>query len=214
MGSLSEWFRLGGGWMYAILATSILGVGVSIERFIFLYFRYNINAVAFFSQIQKLVMAGNIDRAIKLCNAAPAAALPRIVKAGLMRANKGASAIENAIGEATLEIVPQVTKRTNSLLAYANIATLLGLLGTIVGLIQAFAALEDAAPEDRQRLLSAGIAVAMYTTAYGLIVAIPFLLIHLFLFGVTKKIVDEIDQYGLKLQNLLVAFSKGKLEQE
>lgn len=212
MGSIAEAFRTGGIWMYLILVVSIFAIGIIIERFIFLFFKYNINANAFMAQIQKLVMAGNVDRAIKLCNAAPAAALPKVVKAGLTRANKGEVQIQNAIEEATLEVVPMVTRRTPALLALANIATLLGLLGTIVGLIEAFAALEDAAPEDRQRLLAGGIALAMNTTAFGLIVAIPTMLAHLFLSGISKRIVEEIDQHSVKLENLLVAHSKGGAE--
>lgn len=214
MGSIAEAFRLGGVWMYPILAISVVALGVTIERFVFLFFKYNINANVFMGQIQKLVMAGNVDRAIKLCNGAPSAALPRVVKAGLTKANKGEVQIQNAIEEATLEVIPQITRRTNSLLALANVATLLGLLGTIVGLIEAFSSLENAAPEDRQRLLAGGISVAMYTTAAGLIVAIPAMLAHLFLAGITKKIVEEIDQHSVKLENLLVAYSKGKLTAE
>ncbi len=209
MGAIADAFRNGGIWMYLILVVSIVAIGIIIERFIFLFFKYNINANAFMAQIQKLVMAGNVDRAIKLCNAAPAAALPKVVKAGLTRANKGEVQIQNAIEEATLEVIPMVTRRTPALLALANIATLLGLLGTIIGLIEAFAALETAAPEDRQRLLAGGIALAMNTTAFGLVVAIPTMLAHLFLSGISKRIVEEIDQYSVKLENLLVAHSKG-----
>lgn len=212
MGAIAEAFRDGGVWMYLILVMSIFAIGIIIERFIFLFFKYNINATAFMAQIQKLVMAGNVDRAIKLCNAAPSAALPKVVKAGLTRANKGEVAIQNAIEEATLEVVPMVTRRTPALLALANIATLLGLLGTIIGLIDAFDSLATAAPEDRQEMLSRGIAVAMNTTAFGLIVAIPTMLAHLFLSGISKRIVEEIDQYSVKLENLLVAHSKGKAE--
>jgi biopolymer transport protein ExbB/TolQ len=183
------------------------GLAIMIERFIFLYFKYNINAGAFMAQIQKLVMANNIDRAIKLCSAAPSAALPRVIKAGLMRANKGPEEIQNAVEEATLEIVPIVTKRTTVLQQIANIATLLGLLGTILGLIAAFDALKNPnIPADqRQSMLAGGIAMAMNTTAFGLIVAIPCLVAQVFLTSVTKKIIDEIDQYSVRLENLLVS---------
>jgi biopolymer transport protein ExbB/TolQ len=209
MGAIAEAFETGGIWMYIIIPISVLALGVMIERFIFLFFRYNINAQAFMSQVQKLVMANNIDRAIKLCNAAPAAALPKVVKAGLTRANKGEVEIQNALHEAQLEVVPQIMKRTNSLPGLANVATLLGLLGTIIGLIQAFDALESVSVEMRQEVLSQGIALAMNTTAFGLIIAIPALLAHLFLSGMTKKIVDEIDQHSAKLENLLVSRGKG-----
>jgi len=209
MGEIKKAFSTGGIWMYLILAVSILALGVVIERFIFIFFKYNINAHAFMAQIQKLVMANNIDRAIKLCNAAPSAALPRVIKAGLTRANKGEIEIQNAIEEASLEVVPLVMKRTAALQALANIATLLGLLGTIMGLIDAFRALETATPDKRQEMLARGIALAMNTTAFGLIVAIPTLFSHLLLSSMSKKIVEEIDQYSVKLENLLISRSKG-----
>jgi biopolymer transport protein ExbB/TolQ len=129
------------------------------------------------------------------------------MKAGLTRANKGPEEIQNAVEEATLEILPIITKRTTLLQQLANIATLLGLLGTILGLIQAFEALQNAdiPPDQRQSLLARGIAIAMNTTAFGLMIAIPCLCAQIFLTGVTKKILDEIDQYSVKLENLLIS---------
>ncbi len=205
MSVIAQQFSLGGGWMYPIAFMLVIAIGLIVERFIFLFFKFNINGVAFMGQIQKLVMANNIDRAIKLCNAAPNAALPKVIKAGLTRANKGELEISNAIEEATLEVVPTVMKRTPTLGGIANVATLLGLLGTIVGLIQAFSALEAAAPDARAAALAKGISVAMNTTAFGLMVAIPCMLSQMFLMAVTKKILDEIDQFSVKLENLLVS---------
>ncbi len=209
MSAIAAAFRDGGIWMYIILAVSIISIGITIERFIFLFFKYSVNAEPFMAQIQKLVMANNIDRAIKLCNAQPAAALPRVIKAGLTRANKGEIEIQNAIEEATLEVVPLVQKRTPLLQPMANIATLLGLLGTIIGLIEAFEALETATAENRQKMLARGISLAMNTTAFGLVVAIPTLVFHLVLSSMTKKILDEIDMHSVKLENLLVSRGKG-----
>ncbi len=208
MGVIAEFYSNGGFWMHPILFMSVIGLGVIIERFIFLYFKYNINAAAFMGQIQKLVMANNIDRAIKLCNAAPSAALAKVIKAGLTRANKSEIEISNAIEEATLDVIPQIQKRTNSLAAIANVATLLGLLGTIFGMIGAFNALDQAAADKRQEALGKNISTAMYTTAFGLIVAVPCLSAHIFLSNVTKKIIDEIDQYSVKLENLLIQRGK------
>jgi biopolymer transport protein ExbB/TolQ len=205
MQDLASFFEQGGGWMWPILFASIIGVGLIVERFIFLFFKYNINATAFMGQIQKLVMANNIDRAIKLCNAAPNAVLPKVIKAGLTRANKGELEISNAIEEASLEVIPKVQQRTGLLGGVANVATLLGLLGTIIGLIQAFAALESAAPDQRAAALAKGISVAMNTTAFGLIVAIPCMAAAMFLQVVTTKILNEIDEYSVKLENLLVS---------
>ena len=207
MEDLAQAISTGGFWMFIILAVSVVGVGVIIERFIFLFFKYNINANAVMAQIQKLVMANSIDKAIKLCNAAPSAALARVIKAGLTRANKGTQEIQNAVEEASLEVIPYIQKRTNSLLAIANIATLMGLLGTIIGMIGAFSAMANVAPDKRQAELGKNISLAMNTTAFGLIVAIPCMICHLILSGVTKKIIDEIDLYSVKLENLLISRS-------
>lgn len=211
MEGFAKWMSDGGIWMYIILGVSIIALGIVIERFIFLFFRYNINAGAFMAQVQKLVVANSYDKAIKLCNAAPSAALAKVLKAGLLRANKGSDEIKEAIEEATLEVVPHIQKRTQSLQALANISTLIGLLGTIDGMIDAFAAISsDAVPAaERQTALGNAISKAMLTTAFGLIVAIPVMAFHVFLTGVTKKIIDEIDLYSTKLQNLLSARAGG-----
>ena len=208
MDSIARAMSEGGIWMYVILATSIVGVGIMIERFVMLFFKYNINATAFMAQIQKLVMANSIDKAIKLCNAAPSAALARVIKAGLTRANKSSDEIQNAVEEATLEVIPFIQRRTGTLAAIANIATLMGLLGTIIGMIGAFSDLATVAPDKRQEALGRNISLAMNTTAFGLIVAIPCMLAHLILTGVTKKIIDEIDLYSVKLENLLISRHK------
>lgn len=203
MGMIAEFYIKGGWFMHPIALCSVVGLGLMIERFIFLFFKYNINGKAFMAQVQKLVMANNIDRAIKLCNAAPSAALPKVIKAGLARANKGAEAVSNAIEEATLELLPKVQKRTNNLQATANVATMLGLLGTIFGLIEAFAALESASPDEKAKKLAEYISVALNTTAFGLVVAIPCLTAHAYLSYLTKKIVNEIDEHSFKLENML-----------
>jgi len=207
MDTIATFYKNGGFWMHPITAMSVIGLGIMIERFIFLYFRYNVNASKFMQLIQKAVMANNIDKAIKWCNADPTGALPRVIKAGLTKANKGPEEIQKAIEEATLEIVPVVTKRTTVLQQVANIATLLGLLGTILGLITAFEALATPGlkPEEKSQMLASGIGIAMNTTAYGLMVAIPCLGAQVFLTSVTKKIVDEIDQYSVKVENLLIS---------
>lgn len=207
-------FNQGGPFMYFILACAVFAMAIAFERLFYIIFRANINSTAFMAQIQKLIMANNIDRAIKLCNAEPHAALPRVVKAGLTRANRTEKEIENAIDEATLEVGPQLNKRTPYLSMLANVATLLGLLGTIMGLIQAFEAVAHASAEKKQEMLAAGISVAMFTTAGGLIVAIPALVLHSIVLQRTNKILDDVDQYGVKTVNLLTARRRGTLKDE
>jgi biopolymer transport protein ExbB/TolQ len=204
----------GGPFMWPILVTSIFALAISFERLYYILFRANINGTAFMAQVQKLIMANNIDRAIKLCNAEPNSALPRVLKAGLTRANRSEVEIQNAVDEAVLEVFPQLNKRTNYLPMLANVATLTGLLGTIQGLIIAFEAVAHASAETKQTLLAAGISTAMFTTASGLVVAIPTLVLHSVVHARTVKIMDEIDQFALKTVNLLGARRRGTLKDE
>jgi biopolymer transport protein ExbB/TolQ len=189
-------------------------LAIAFERLFYIIFRANINATAFMAQIQKLIMANNIDRAIKLCNAEPNAALPRVLKAGLTRANRSETEIQNAVDEAVLEVFPQLNKRSSFLPMIANVATLTGLLGTIQGLIIAFEAVAHASAETKQTLLAAGISTAMFTTASGLVVAIPTLVLHSIIASRTTKIMDDVDQFALKTVNLLSARRRGTLKDE
>ena len=202
-------FKEGGVFIFPILACAVFALAIAAERLYYIMVRANINGTAFYAQIQKLIMANNIDRAIKLCNAEPNAALPRVLKSGLTRANRGDMEIENAINESQLEVNPALTKRTPYLSMLANVATLTGLLGTIWGLIAAFDAVANAPPESKSQMLAAGISVAMFTTAGGLVAAIPTLILHSIITTQTNKILDDVDQYGLKTLNLLSARRRG-----
>src|ERR1041384_920368 len=122
------------------LVCSAIVVTIIIERFAFQLGRYRVNSKEFFAQIKKLVAAGNIDRAIKLCDASDYPIL-ELVKTGLTHANKGAEEIDAAMSEKLGDLKPAVEKRIGTLWSLANIATLIGLLGTVVGLIHTFAAI-------------------------------------------------------------------------
>ena len=209
LAGIAKFYVEGGAFMHPITVMSVISIAIMIERVYALYFKYNINADQFMAQIQKLVMANNIDRAIKLCNAAPKAALPRVIKAALTRANKGEVEISTAMEDSTLEVLPQLNKRTPLLTTVSGMATMLGLLGTIIGLIDAFAAVATAPPDKKTEMLTLSIAIAMNTTAWGLIVAIPTTFVAVLLNTTTKKIVEDIDLYSVKMQNLLVARGKG-----
>lgn len=204
----------GGPFMWPILIAAVFALAISFERIYYVVFRANINGTAFMAQIQKLIMANNIDRAIKVCNREPNAALPRVLKAGLTRANRSEIEIQNAVEEAVLEVFPQINKRSAFLPMLANVATLTGLLGTIQGLIIAFDAVAHASAETKQTLLAAGIATAMYTTAGGLAVAIPTLVLYSIIQNRTTKVMDDIDQFALKTVNLLGARRRGTLKEE
>jgi len=204
----------GGPFMWGIVIAAVFAMAIGCERLYYILFRANINGTAFMAQVQKLIMANNLDRAIKLCNNEPNAALPFVLKAGLMRANRSEAEIQNAVDEAVLEVFPQLNKRTPFLPMLANVATLTGLLGTIQGLIIAFEAVASVSAEAKSQLLAAGISRAMYTTASGLVVAIPTLVLHAVVAARTTKVMDEIDQYALKCVNLLGARRRGTLKED
>ncbi|RME04492.1 MAG: MotA/TolQ/ExbB proton channel family protein, partial [Deltaproteobacteria bacterium] len=194
--------------MYLIAVCSLFSIAISIERIYRLLFRYDINAPVFMSQIMKLVQAKNIERAIQLCSAAPHAGVAIVAKAALSRFGRSEREIQDAVDEAALEVIPKLHKRTNYLALIANIATLLGLLGTLFGLKTAFTAVATLPAAQRSAALAGGIAIALNTTAFGLIVAIPTMVVHSFVQTRTLKIIDEIDEFSVKLINLLVARGK------
>lgn len=208
--NLAEFFREGGPFMFVNLVASAVAVAIIFERFIALGFRLNLNAGPFMEQVQKLVMTGNIDRAVKLCGAAPKAALSKVVRAGLSRANRGEQEVGRALEEAVLEVTPLVNKRIASLWSLANIATLLGLIGTIVGLIGTFRSLGAASPEMKQAMLSKGISEAMNNTAFGLMIAVTCIVAHLMLTSKSKAMVEEIEFNALKLENMLARRGAGE----
>jgi len=205
LAGIAKFYSDGGVWMHPIVLCSVFSISIGVERVIALFFKYNINASSFAAQIQKLILANNIDRAIKLCNTVPQAALPRVIKGALTRANRGEIEITEAVEVATVEALRDLNKRTQILPNISNLSTLCGLLGTIVGLIEAFAAVATAPPDMKSQLLTQALAIGLNATALGLIVAIPTLALFIFLSTTTQRIVDDIDLYGLKVQQLLIA---------
>jgi biopolymer transport protein ExbB/TolQ len=201
--TLAEFFKEGGPFMFVNVATSAVAIAIIVERVVVLAFKLNLNAPPFMEQIQKLVLAGNVDRAVKLCAAAPNAALARVVKAGLSRANRGEQEVARALEEAVLEVSPMVSKRIQPLWSLANVATLVGLIGTITGLIGTFKSLGAASPEMKQVMLSKGISEAMNNTAFGLTIAVVCIVAHLLISSKSKAMIEEIEYSALKLENLL-----------
>jgi len=191
------------------LVVSCVVVTIIAERAIFQLGRYRVNSKEFFAQIKKLVAAGNIDRAIKLCDASDYPIL-QLVKSGLTHANKGADEIDAALSEKLSELKPQVEKRVATLWSLANIATLIGLIGTVSGLIRTFASIaaQGLSQADKQRLLSNGIAEAMYNTAFGLSIAVVCMIAHVFLHTRSKNIQHDLETTTERVFNLLTVSSK------
>jgi biopolymer transport protein ExbB/TolQ len=177
------------------------GVAIALERLKKLK-SFDVDGPSFMNEIQRYVLSNDIQGAIRVCSGS-IAALPRVLKGGLKRANQGPDQIQNALDATALEVVPKVEMRLNYLQLVANISTLFGLLGTIQGLIGTFAAVADVDPAQKAELLAAGISQAMNTTALGLFSAITIMIIHAFLSNKADKVINEIDEFSVKLLDLL-----------
>lgn len=191
-----------------VVVVGLVAVAIAIERIVRIQFQYAINSRAFMAKLKKYILSDNIDRAISLCNSKSSALLPKVLKAGLTRAKDSAEDIQNAIDEATLEVIPKLEARALYLPTLANLATLIGLFGTILGLIMAFQGGEKVDAGERQRFLQEAIAIAMHTTALGIFIAIPTLFVSAYLQSKINGIIADIDQYSVKLINLLSASQK------
>lgn len=197
-------YQLGGVFMHPILVAGLIALAIAAERFIKLT-QAGVDGPSFMFEIQKHVLANDVDGAIRICNGAGSAMLPRVIKAGLQRASRDEQQIQNAVDAASLEVIPKLERRLHYMALIANLATLLGLLGTISGLIHSFAAVANAEAAERQEILAAGISEALNCTAFGLIVAISTMVLHSFLSGKASILVEEIDEFGVKLIDLLSA---------
>ncbi len=191
----------GGIFMWIIFATWIFGIAVSLERIKSL-FTYDIDGSSLMNMIKKHVLNNDVQKAIQSCSNSNAL-LPMVLKSGLKRANQDKEQIQDAIDSTILEVVPKVDKRMSYLGLVANVSTLIGLLGTIYGLIQSFAAVANADPSSKAKLLALGISKAMNTTALGLISAISIMVVHNILSNKSDKILAEVEEYSLKLVDLL-----------
>ncbi|MFQ5770173.1 MAG: MotA/TolQ/ExbB proton channel family protein [bacterium] len=212
MAELFEHFRPGAsGWlfMWTLLFTAAFMVALAIERSYYIWVKSNINSNKFMTEIRKLVRAGNYRKALELCEIVKDKALPRVVSAGLRKVAESETvdfrAIQNSVDEGTLEVIPKLQERTGFLAMIGNVSTLIGLMGTIYGLILAFSAVSEAGYDAAQKsaFLAAGISTAMDTTLLGLAIAVPAILIYSLLNNKTIRIIDEIDEHTVKLINLL-----------
>ena len=201
--TIVEFFQAGGLFMYPIVAVLALGLAIAIERYIYLTAARTVNQRVW-KQVMPLLIDGRYQQAIEIADKSKAA-MGRILRYGLDRAAhaRRRTDVEVAMEEGLMESVPRLEKRTHYLATFANIATLLGLLGTIIGLIQAFTAVANANPADKADMLSASISVAMNTTAFGLMAAIPLLLIYTVLQTKTTEVVDSLEMASVKFLNIL-----------
>ncbi len=203
MSSILEMISDGGVAGMVIIALGIFGVGIIFERIKTLYFTYSIKEESFMKQIKGYIMNDNIEEAVTLCTANKQAPLAHVIKGVLERANRDDEAIHQGMDVSMSEVIPNLGKRLGYLAMIANVATLVGLLGTIQGLIISFNAVSFADPSQKQTLLSQGISIAMVTTAMGLIVAIPVMIVYAFLHAKQGRLLEQINENSMKVVDWL-----------
>jgi biopolymer transport protein ExbB len=201
--TIVAFFSDGGFWMYPILVVFGVGMAIGSERF----FKLSIVEAAnrkIWGKLHPILLEGDFDAAREM-TADDNSAVSQLLEAGLERQGtvRRREDIEIAMEEGMMEIIPQLEKRISYIALYANLATLLGLLGTIIGLIAAFEAVANANPAEKADLLSASISTAMNTTAFGLIAAIPLLITHSFLNSKAGAIVDSLEMASVKTLNII-----------
>jgi len=206
--SIVAFFQKGGLFMYPILLVFTVGLAISFERWVQLNRIRSANH-KMWNLLHPVLVKGNFDKARQMTNK-DKSSMARMMAMGLARqgAVRRREDIEIAMEESMMEIIPQLEKRTPYVALLSNIATLLGLLGTIMGLIQAFTAVANANPAEKADLLSTSISVAMNTTAFGLMSAIPLLLFHAKLTSTTGQIVDSLEMASVKALNTISNFAK------
>lgn len=203
MESIISNFADGGIFMWPLLILLITGSVIIVERMYMILFVYQADGAPLMQKVQRLLLDNNIDEAVKLCNSKKRAAIYQIFKAALVSADRPVDEIKDHMEVANLSIIPKLQQRMPYLFTIANVATLLGLLGTIVGLIKTFEAVGAVEGSQKQLLLSAGISTAMNTTAFGLVVAIPCSMVYGYLYNRINTIIDEIEHYSGRLLILL-----------
>jgi len=212
MYTIVEFFVQGGIFMYPILFVFAVGVAIAVERYVTLTLLTKRNQ-AMWGQVQPLLVKRDFDNAREL-TAKDNSTIAQLLNMGLERQGtvRRREDIEIAMEECMMEIMPQLEKRTAYVGLAANVATLLGLLGTVMGLIQAFTAVANANPAEKADLLGAAIAVAMNTTAFGLLVAIPLLVVHAVLTTKTAQIVAGLEMASVKTLNAIQSTVKRQFQ--
>lgn len=206
MDGVIRFFQQGGNWMYPLVVISAFALAVTFERLFYYYIHCRINAKALLTQITRFVRNGDVERARQLCSKTKTP-LSAILESALwhFQQQEPDQEIQNAVDEIALRELPRIQRRTHYLSLFANISTLLGLLGTIFGLQQAFSALSAADPSQKATVLANGIAIAMNTTAMGLMVAVPCMVFFSILGSKANTIIEEIDESSVRLLNFLFA---------
>ena len=198
-----RFFQGGGDFMYPIAIVFVVGLAIAIERYIYLT-HVAVRNRGTWNEIVPMLAQGNFRQVVQVTSKSDSM-IGHILNYGLARIQSARRRddIEKAMEESLMEVVPRLEKRTHYLATFANLATLLGLLGTVMGLIRAFAAVATINPAEKANLLSASISVAMNCTAFGLMTAVPLLFVHAFLQTKTTELIDSLEMASVKFLNAI-----------
>lgn len=212
--TIVRFFQDGGFFMYPIMVIFAIGIAIAIERYVYLSMSKS-SSRKMWDQLLPLIQKGKMAKAMAMASKSRGA-MGKILNYGFSRANtsRRREDIETAMEEGLMEMVPRLEKRTHYIATFANIATLLGLLGTIIGLIRAFTAVSNANPAEKADLLSASISVAMNTTAFGLMAAIPLLLVYTVLQSKTTELIDSLEMAAVRFLNAISDYNRTSAGQQ
>ena len=201
--TIVTFFKNGGVFMFPIVLILALGAAIAIERWLYLTITTTKNK-ALWNAVTPYLKSGNLSGAMQVTSKSKAV-IAQIMTYGLnrVRSARRREDVEQAMEESLMEVLPRLEKRTHYLATFANMATLMGLLGTIIGLIDAFTAVSNANPAEKAELLSSSISIGMNCTAFGLMVAIPLVLIHSLLQTKTTEIIDSLEMASVKFLNAI-----------
>jgi biopolymer transport protein ExbB len=209
--SIVKFFVQGGAFMYPILLVAAVGTAIAVERYVTLT-RQGVKNRAAWARVEPALMKGEFDKARELTSKDDTA-ISRLLSIGLAMQGtvRRRDDVEKAMEESMMETIPQLQKRTHYLATFANLATLLGLLGTVSGLIHAFSAVATVNPAEKANLLSASISEAMNCTAFGLMTAVPILFVHALLQTKTTELIDGLETASVKFMNALATRSAARV---
>jgi biopolymer transport protein ExbB/TolQ len=210
LAGLASFFKEGGLVMYGILGIGVVAAAIALERFLVITAAAALNGKKLTNDVLAQIKRGDLNAArnVSRKSNAPAA---QVVQAVLSVPELDEAKLQSAADDAAALAMPPLTRRLAHLNVLANIATLVGLLGTIVGLITAFAAVGAADPSQRSAFLAGGISMALNATAFGLLVAIPTLVTQGFLVGKVEGIGEQVEEAGIRLVRALIASGRGQV---
>ena len=203
MGDFFKFVNDGGTVAWIIVGLGVFGATLIVERVKVLYFEFNMDAADFSAKIQSYLLGNKVEEAIALCAANPKSPLAYVIKGILERSDRDDQAMQQAMDIRYSEVLPKLSRRFGYLMMLSNVSTLMGLLGTIHGLMISFEAVSFADPAQKQTILTQGIAMYMSATALGLGVAIPIMFAYAFLHARQGRLMNDIVEHTSKIMDIL-----------